>query len=79
MGNIDNFSLIDLKVYRDLLETRISELRRHQIDDEYYPPYTDKEINEIKDFEKQAIKALSVVSKTIRKKLDEFIGSFKSE
>lgn len=75
MENIEKQSLLDLKVYRDLLETRISELRRHQIDDEYYPPYTDKEITKIKEFENQAIKALSAVNKMIRKKLDEFISS----
>jgi len=77
MKNIENLSLPELKAYRDLLEKRVSELRHHQIDDEYYPPFTDKEIKEIKEFEKQAIKARTAVNKIIRKKLDDFIGSIK--
>ncbi|MDA3893261.1 MAG: hypothetical protein PF517_16485 [Salinivirgaceae bacterium] len=77
MKDIEKLSLPELKTYRDLLDKRISELRHHQIGDEYYPPYTDKDINEVKEFENQAIKALSAVNKIIRRKLDEFISSIK--
>lgn len=75
METIENITLHELKVYRELLENRIANLRKHQIGDEYYPPYTDKEVHNIKEFEQKAINALSVVNKTIRKKLDAFIDS----
>ena len=75
MKNISNLTLTELKNIKDLLENRVSELRLHQVDGEYYPLYTDKEINKINELEKQTIKALSIVNKTIREKLDDFVGS----
>lgn len=75
MKELESLSLSELKNIKDLLDNRVSELRLHQIDGEYYPLYTDKEINKIKELERQTIKALSVVNKIIREKLDNFVGS----
>lgn len=74
MKELEKLSLIELKSYKELIERRMEELRRHQVDDEYFPPYTDKEINELKNLEKKAAKALSAVNKLIRKNLDDFIS-----
>jgi len=60
--------LIELKVYKDLIENRMNEPRRHQIDEDYYPPYAEKDINEFKALEAGTAKALSVVNKLIRQK-----------
>ncbi len=73
MKTIEQLTLTELKIYKELIETRINELRRHQIDDDYYPPYTEKEINEFKSLEMRTAKALSIVNKMIRQKLDSFI------
>lgn len=75
MKDIKSMSLSELKTLKDLLENRVSELRLHQVDGEYYPLYTDKEINKINMLETQAIKSLASVNKVIREKLDDFIGS----
>jgi predicted CopG family antitoxin len=75
MKNIEQKSLSELKDLKELLENRTSELRRHQIDGEYFPVYTDKEIQEIEELEKQTNKALSAVSKILRAKVDEFISN----
>jgi predicted CopG family antitoxin len=75
MKNIEQKSLSELKDLKELLENRTSELRRHQIDGEYFPVYTDKEIQEIEELEKQTSKALSAVSKILRAKVDEFISN----
>lgn len=74
MENLEKLSLIELKSYKELIENRMEELRRHQIDDEYFPPYTEKEIHELKVIEKKAAKALSTVNKLIRQNLDNFIN-----
>jgi hypothetical protein len=79
MKDLELLSLPELKVYKELIENRMSELRRHQIDEEYYPPYTEKEIQELKTLEEKAAKALSVVNKTIRHKLDGFINAIHLE
>ena len=46
-----------------------------KLDDPSLILYTDKEINKINELEQQTIKALSVVNKIIRAKLDDFVGS----
>ena len=74
MKNLEKLDLFELKSYKELIENRLDELRRHQVDGEYYPPYTEKEINELKDLEKKTQKALAAVNKLIRTKLDNFIG-----
>ncbi len=79
MDDIHNFNLSQLKDYKDLLEIRIEELRRHQVDDDYFPPYTEKEIKELKNHEAKANKALRIVKQMIRKKLDAFIGDIEVE
>lgn len=75
MNTINSLTLVELKNIKDLLDNRVSELRLHQVDGEYYPLYTEKEINRINELEKQTIKALGAVNKTIREKLDDFVGS----
>jgi len=75
MKSIEDLALTDLKVYRELLTNRIDNLHKHQIGDEYYPPYTDKEVHSLKKFEQKAVKALTMVNKQIRIKLDTFIES----
>ena len=74
MHNLEKLSLIELKSYKELIENRMNELRLHQIDDEYFPPYTDKEINQLKEMERKSAKALSAVNRLIRNKLDDFIN-----
>jgi len=74
MKNIEKKSLSELKELKELLDNRISELHRHQIDGEYFPVYTNKELEELEELEKRASKALSAVSKVIRERLDEFIN-----
>jgi DNA mismatch repair ATPase MutS len=75
MKNLEKLTLSELKDYRELLNTRIAELNSYQIDDDYFPPHTDEEFDEIQKFEEQAKKALSAVNKIIRKKLDDLINS----
>jgi len=75
MDNLQGLSLSELKDYKELLEIRIDELRRHQVDDDYFPPYTDKEIKELKVHEKKANLALKSINAIIRKKLDTIISN----
>ena len=75
MKKLEELSLFELKAYRELLEKRILGLHQYKIGNEYHPPYTEKDINDFKIFEKQAEKTLLVVNKKIRVKLDEFISS----
>ncbi|MBI9066443.1 MAG: hypothetical protein JEZ09_04055 [Salinivirgaceae bacterium] len=77
MKELEKLSLIELKSYKELIENRMNQLRRHQIDGEYYPPYTEKEIKQVKEKEEKAAKALLTVNKLIRLKLDEFIDGLK--
>ena len=56
----------------------MNEPRRHQIDEDYYPPYAEKEINEFKALEAGTAKSLSVVNKLIRQKLGTFIHQMES-
>lgn len=74
MKDFTQYSLSELKDIRELLEYRINELRRHKVDDEYFPPYTDKEIQELKTLETKAQTTLKLINKTIRIKLDEIIN-----
>lgn len=74
MENFSTYNLSELKDIRELLEYRINELRRHKVDDEYFPPYTDKELNELKVLETNAQATLKKVNITIRSKLDEIIN-----
>lgn len=78
MDDLQNLSLSELKDYRELLEIRIDELRRHQVDDDYFPPYTDKEIGELKQHENKANAALKAINAQIRKKLDVIISNFEA-
>ena len=75
MKDLKKMTLPELKSIRDLLEIRIAELNLHQVDGEYYPLYTDKEIDKINKLEVQTSKALTAVKKVIREKIDEFISS----
>lgn len=75
MKPFNEYTLPELKNLRDLIEYRIMELRRHKVDDEYFPPYTDKEIQELKNHEQKAQITLKKINKTIREKLDDIINN----
>lgn len=73
MKKLEKLDLFELKSYRELLENRLDQLQRYQVDGEYQPPHTDKEVKDLKELEKKAQEALAVINKLIRKKLDKFI------